>query len=152
MKVFPRVSNFCEFIPRENIENNTFAKITTYPADANKYEKFANNFSKFKILLFFFTTQYTKTIYECLNIYKTHICIYFTMHLQLVYCRIFIKVVVWPFVDEIACADPQSCEEFCDNKAGCSNFAYPLLVIRLLPEGIITIELNCWLCNDERTL
>jgi hypothetical protein len=43
---------------------------------------------------FFFTTQYTKTIYECLNIYKTHICIYFTMHLQLVYCRIFIKVVV----------------------------------------------------------
>jgi hypothetical protein len=52
MKVFPRVSNFCEFTPRKNIENNTFAKITTYPADANKYEQFANNFSKFKIFFF----------------------------------------------------------------------------------------------------
>ncbi|XP_052077864.1 sodium/glucose cotransporter 4-like [Mytilus californianus] len=40
------------------------------------------------------------------------------------------------YTDEIACADPKSCDEFCNNKAGCSNFAYPLLVIRLLPKGL----------------
>ncbi|XP_063419221.1 sodium/glucose cotransporter 4-like [Mytilus trossulus] len=40
------------------------------------------------------------------------------------------------YTDDIACADPTSCEEFCNNKAGCSNFAYPVLVIRLLPKGL----------------
>ncbi|VDH92466.1 sodium/glucose cotransporter 4-like isoform X2 [Mytilus galloprovincialis] len=40
------------------------------------------------------------------------------------------------YPDEIACADPQKCEEFCSNEAGCSNFAYPLLVLRLLPRGL----------------
>nr|WLN44351.1 AAT11 [Sinonovacula rivularis] len=39
------------------------------------------------------------------------------------------------FPEEIACADPESCENFCQNKAGCSNLAYPLLVLRLLPSG-----------------
>ncbi|KAK3783687.1 hypothetical protein RRG08_025311 [Elysia crispata] len=40
------------------------------------------------------------------------------------------------FPDEIACSDPVSCEEACGNTAGCSNMAYPLLVLRKLPEGI----------------
>ncbi|CAG2233355.1 SGLT4 [Mytilus edulis] len=40
------------------------------------------------------------------------------------------------YPEEIACADPQKCEEFCSNEAGCSNFAYPLLVLRLLPRGL----------------
>lgn len=40
------------------------------------------------------------------------------------------------FPDEIACSDPVSCDEACGNKAGCSNMAYPLLVLRKLPEGI----------------
>lgn len=36
--------------------------------------------------------------------------------------------------DEIACADPDKCLEFCGNKTGCSNIAYPLIVMRLMPE------------------
>ncbi|CAC5400641.1 SLC5A9 [Mytilus coruscus] len=40
------------------------------------------------------------------------------------------------YPDEIACADPKKCEEFCNNAAGCSNFAYSLLVLRLLPRGL----------------
>ncbi|XP_052076861.1 sodium/glucose cotransporter 4-like isoform X1 [Mytilus californianus] len=40
------------------------------------------------------------------------------------------------YPDEIACADPKKCDEFCNNEAGCSNFAYPLLVLRLLPRGL----------------
>lgn len=40
------------------------------------------------------------------------------------------------YTDDIACADPGRCDEFCKNKAGCSNLAYPLLVLRLLPSGV----------------
>ena len=38
-------------------------------------------------------------------------------------------------LEEIACADPDKCYEICENKAGCANLAYPLLVLRVLPAG-----------------
>jgi len=38
-------------------------------------------------------------------------------------------------VDEVGCADRESCERTCELAAGCTNVAYPLLVIRLLPAG-----------------
>ncbi|NXV70598.1 SC5A2 protein, partial [Atlantisia rogersi] len=37
---------------------------------------------------------------------------------------------------EVACADPQSCSQACGTPWGCSNVAYPRLVMRLLPEGL----------------
>lgn len=40
------------------------------------------------------------------------------------------------YPQEVACADPDKCFEVCQNRAGCSNLAYPLLVLRILPEGI----------------
>ncbi|KAK3083218.1 hypothetical protein FSP39_017129 [Pinctada imbricata] len=40
------------------------------------------------------------------------------------------------FPEEIACADPDACEEICRNPAGCSNIAYPLLVLRVMPTGL----------------
>ncbi|KAJ8314251.1 hypothetical protein KUTeg_008812 [Tegillarca granosa] len=40
------------------------------------------------------------------------------------------------YTEEVACANPEDCEKFCVNKAGCSNLAYPLLVLRLLPIGL----------------
>nr|WLN44352.1 AAT12 [Sinonovacula rivularis] len=40
------------------------------------------------------------------------------------------------FPEEVACADPDTCWKICQNRAGCSNFAYPLLVMRLLPPGV----------------
>ncbi|GFN80721.1 sodium/glucose cotransporter 2, partial [Plakobranchus ocellatus] len=39
------------------------------------------------------------------------------------------------FPDEIACSDPVTCEKVCGNEAGCYNIAYPLLVLRKLPQG-----------------
>ena len=39
------------------------------------------------------------------------------------------------FLDEVACADPEECMDICQNPSGCSNIAYPLLVIRILPQG-----------------
>ncbi|KAL7979050.1 hypothetical protein Chor_015074 [Crotalus horridus] len=37
------------------------------------------------------------------------------------------------FPDLVACADPKSCKEICGNPSGCSDIAYPKLVIELLP-------------------
>lgn len=39
------------------------------------------------------------------------------------------------FLDEVACADPKVCEEVCGNPVGCSNIAYPKLVLELMPTG-----------------
>ncbi|XP_011674028.2 sodium/glucose cotransporter 4 [Strongylocentrotus purpuratus] len=41
---------------------------------------------------------------------------------------------LWP--DEIACVDPEVCEAACGNPAGCSNIAYPRLVVELMPTGL----------------
>ncbi|XP_069129534.1 sodium/glucose cotransporter 4-like isoform X3 [Argopecten irradians] len=40
------------------------------------------------------------------------------------------------YPDEVACADPETCSRVCDNPAGCSNMAYPLMVLRFLPSGL----------------
>ncbi|CAL1539773.1 unnamed protein product [Lymnaea stagnalis] len=42
------------------------------------------------------------------------------------------------FPDEIACSDPVTCKSACGNEAGCSNIAYPLLIIRRMPQGKTT--------------
>ncbi|PIK54547.1 putative sodium/glucose cotransporter 4 [Apostichopus japonicus] len=39
------------------------------------------------------------------------------------------------FPDQVACVDPEVCEEVCGSAAGCSNLAYPLLVMNVLPTG-----------------
>eukprot|EP00057_Strongylocentrotus_purpuratus_P013787 XP_011668261.1 PREDICTED: sodium/glucose cotransporter 4 [Strongylocentrotus purpuratus] len=41
---------------------------------------------------------------------------------------------LWP--DEIACVDPEICQEVCGNPAGCSDIAYPRLVVELMPTGL----------------
>ncbi|NXS31411.1 SC5A3 protein, partial [Pomatostomus ruficeps] len=40
------------------------------------------------------------------------------------------------FVDDIACINPEHCFEVCGSRAGCSNIAYPRLVMRLVPVGL----------------
>ncbi|XP_053327112.1 sodium/myo-inositol cotransporter 2 [Spea bombifrons] len=40
------------------------------------------------------------------------------------------------FTDQVACADPQICKEICGNPSGCSDIAYPKMVIELLPTGL----------------
>ena len=39
------------------------------------------------------------------------------------------------FKDKIACADPDECLKYCQNTGGCTNIAYPELVVNLLPVG-----------------
>ncbi|XP_063303585.1 sodium/myo-inositol cotransporter [Pelobates fuscus] len=40
------------------------------------------------------------------------------------------------FVDDIACINPEHCMEVCGSRAGCSNIAYPRLVMKVLPVGL----------------
>ncbi|CAH2307483.1 sodium myo-inositol cotransporter 2 [Pelobates cultripes] len=40
------------------------------------------------------------------------------------------------FTDQVACADPVICKQICGNPSGCSDIAYPKLVIELLPTGL----------------
>ncbi|XP_023372485.1 sodium/myo-inositol cotransporter 2 isoform X2 [Otolemur garnettii] len=40
------------------------------------------------------------------------------------------------FPDEVACADPEICKKICSNPSGCSDIAYPKLVLELLPTGL----------------
>ncbi|NWR24042.1 SC5AB protein, partial [Emberiza fucata] len=39
------------------------------------------------------------------------------------------------FPDLVACADPEVCQKICGNPSGCSDIAYPKLVLELLPVG-----------------
>ncbi|XP_061165587.1 sodium/glucose cotransporter 4-like [Saccostrea echinata] len=40
------------------------------------------------------------------------------------------------YTDQVACVDPEVCKAVCDNEAGCTNIAYPKLVVELMPEGL----------------
>ncbi|KAK3097935.1 hypothetical protein FSP39_014669 [Pinctada imbricata] len=40
------------------------------------------------------------------------------------------------FTDQIACVDPEVCKVVCNNEAGCTNIAYPKLVVELMPDGL----------------
>uniref|UniRef100_UPI00358FA937 sodium/mannose cotransporter SLC5A10-like isoform X2 n=1 Tax=Myxine glutinosa TaxID=7769 RepID=UPI00358FA937 len=45
-----------------------------------------------------------------------------------------ISRVLYP--DSVACVDPEECRKVCDTEVGCSNIAYPKLVIELMPDGL----------------
>ncbi|KAK7889148.1 hypothetical protein WMY93_024708 [Mugilogobius chulae] len=40
------------------------------------------------------------------------------------------------YPDEVACVDPELCQEVCGASVGCSNIAYPKLVVELMPSGL----------------
>ncbi|XP_055785990.1 sodium/myo-inositol cotransporter-like [Salvelinus fontinalis] len=40
------------------------------------------------------------------------------------------------FADELACISPEHCMEVCGSRAGCSNVAYPRLVMSIMPVGL----------------
>uniref|UniRef100_A0AAQ5Y5F1 Solute carrier family 5 member 9 n=1 Tax=Amphiprion ocellaris TaxID=80972 RepID=A0AAQ5Y5F1_AMPOC len=40
------------------------------------------------------------------------------------------------FPDEVACVDPVVCQSVCGSSVGCSNIAYPKLVVELMPVGL----------------
>ncbi|XP_056288438.1 sodium/glucose cotransporter 1 [Pseudoliparis swirei] len=40
------------------------------------------------------------------------------------------------YTDAVACVDPTECEKYCGASVGCTNIAYPKLVLDLMPNGL----------------
>nr|XP_002119840.1 sodium/glucose cotransporter 1 [Ciona intestinalis] len=40
------------------------------------------------------------------------------------------------FTDAVACATPEECRKYCGTPVGCSNVAYPKLVLEIMPTGL----------------
>nr|XP_056715172.1 sodium/glucose cotransporter 1 [Euleptes europaea] len=51
------------------------------------------------------------------------------------------------YTDEVACAVPEECRKACDTEVGCSNIAYPTLVVRLMPNGLRGLMLSVMLAS-----
>ncbi|XP_064646735.1 sodium/mannose cotransporter SLC5A10-like [Lineus longissimus] len=56
------------------------------------------------------------------------------------------------YPNEVACVDPDICEAVCQNRAGCSNIAYPILVLKILPSGLRGLMLASMLAALMSTL
>uniref|UniRef100_A0A3P9MA95 Sodium/glucose cotransporter 1 n=1 Tax=Oryzias latipes TaxID=8090 RepID=A0A3P9MA95_ORYLA len=51
------------------------------------------------------------------------------------------------YPDVVACVDPDECKSFCDSGVGCSNIAYPKLVVDLMPNGLRGLMLSVMLAS-----
>ncbi|KAM9329040.1 sodium/glucose cotransporter 1 [Gastrophryne carolinensis] len=51
------------------------------------------------------------------------------------------------YTNEIACVIPEKCDYYCDTKVGCTNIAYPKLVIDLMPDGLRGLMLSVMLAS-----
>ncbi|XP_056443815.1 sodium/glucose cotransporter 1 [Gadus chalcogrammus] len=51
------------------------------------------------------------------------------------------------YPNEIACVDPDECLKFCDASVGCTNIAYPKLVVDLMPNGLRGLMLSVMLAS-----
>ncbi|KAK3550442.1 hypothetical protein QTP86_025682 [Hemibagrus guttatus] len=59
----------------------------------------------------------------------------------------FLSFSVLPVVDEVACVVPELCKEYCDAEVGCTNIAYPKLVVDLMPDGLRGLMLSVMLAS-----
>ncbi|XP_062814902.1 sodium/glucose cotransporter 1-like [Anolis carolinensis] len=51
------------------------------------------------------------------------------------------------YTDQVACIDPDVCLEVCETTVGCSNIAYPLMVVKLMPNGLRGLMLSAMLAS-----
>ncbi|XP_044514830.1 solute carrier family 5 member 4-like [Gracilinanus agilis] len=56
-----------------------------------------------------------------------------------------ISRVLYP--DEVTCVVPSECEKHCGNSVGCTNIAYPKLVLELMPNGLRGLMLSTMLAS-----
>uniref|UniRef100_A0A8C6UZ84 Sodium/glucose cotransporter 1 n=1 Tax=Neogobius melanostomus TaxID=47308 RepID=A0A8C6UZ84_9GOBI len=51
------------------------------------------------------------------------------------------------YTDEVACVVPAECEKYCGTSVGCTNIAYPKLVVDLMPNGLRGLMLSVMLAS-----
>lgn len=47
--------------------------------------------------------------------------------------------------DEVGCFDPEECMKICGSRNGCTNIAYPTLIMKLMPTGLKGLMLSVML-------
>ncbi|XP_023589490.1 sodium/glucose cotransporter 1 isoform X2 [Trichechus manatus latirostris] len=51
------------------------------------------------------------------------------------------------YTDKVACVLPSECEKYCGTRVGCTNIAYPTLVMELLPVGLRGLMLSVMMAS-----
>ncbi|XP_037340484.2 sodium/glucose cotransporter 1-like [Pungitius pungitius] len=51
------------------------------------------------------------------------------------------------YPDVVACVDPDECLKYCDASVGCTNIAYPKLVVDLMPNGLRGLMLSVMMAS-----
>ncbi|XP_055792572.1 sodium/glucose cotransporter 1-like [Salvelinus fontinalis] len=51
------------------------------------------------------------------------------------------------YPDEVACVDPDECQTYCGASVGCTNIAYPKLVLDLMPNGLRGLMLSVMMAS-----
>ncbi|XP_041826380.1 sodium/glucose cotransporter 1-like isoform X2 [Melanotaenia boesemani] len=51
------------------------------------------------------------------------------------------------YSDVVACVDPDECQKYCGASVGCTNIAYPKLVVDLMPNGLRGLMLSVMLAS-----
>ncbi|XP_045390525.1 sodium/glucose cotransporter 1 [Lemur catta] len=51
------------------------------------------------------------------------------------------------YTEKIACVLPSECEKYCGTRVGCTNIAYPTLVVELMPNGLRGLMLSVMLAS-----
>ncbi|XP_034458463.1 sodium/glucose cotransporter 1 [Hippoglossus hippoglossus] len=51
------------------------------------------------------------------------------------------------YPDEVACVEPELCEKYCGASVGCTNIAYPKLVVDLMPNGLRGLMLSVMMAS-----
>ncbi|OBS77023.1 hypothetical protein A6R68_16535, partial [Neotoma lepida] len=51
------------------------------------------------------------------------------------------------YTDKIACVIPSECEKYCGTSVGCSNIAYPTVVVELMPNGLRGLMLSVMMAS-----
>nr|XP_057920376.1 sodium/glucose cotransporter 1 [Doryrhamphus excisus] len=51
------------------------------------------------------------------------------------------------YPDVVACVDPAECQKHCGASVGCTNIAYPKLVVKLMPQGLRGLMLSVMLAS-----
>uniref|UniRef100_A0A8C2WYF8 Sodium/glucose cotransporter 1 n=2 Tax=Cyclopterus lumpus TaxID=8103 RepID=A0A8C2WYF8_CYCLU len=51
------------------------------------------------------------------------------------------------YPNEVACVDPAECQKYCGASVGCTNIAYPKLVVDLMPDGLRGLMLSVMMAS-----
>ncbi|XP_029371240.1 sodium/glucose cotransporter 1 isoform X2 [Echeneis naucrates] len=51
------------------------------------------------------------------------------------------------YTDEVACVDPAECKKYCGATVGCTNIAYPKMVLDLMPNGLRGLMLSVMMAS-----